>query len=360
MQRRHESPVRRVTKGRKVRWLARYTAPDGRRLSAGTYRRQSEAQDAIDRAYDRPRAADTIGAYAATWPERRPRSARTNATNAHRLSRVLDVRLEGIPLEHWPMRDLHRRHAVELVAHLLNVQGRAAVGATGIVRVLSALFEDAHDDGLAPAANPFRGVTVESNDPRIQKPARAPMVFDFDQMHALAAASPVPAMVRVMSDCGLRLGEALGLARRDFDGEALHLRGSAHEGRFLEGDTRTKRHVRSVPVPASTAALIRALPIRLDTPLLFPTLTGKLWRERNFYRDVWYPTTLRMLCDAATWELASARPHDFRHSWESHLHAAAIDPADLAEIAGHTVATMHGRYVHALNRSADDVRAVVG
>ena len=31
-------------------------------------------------------------------------------------------------------------------------------------------------------------------------------------------------------------------------------------------------------------------PPRIDTQLLFPTPTGKLFGERNFYRDVWYPT----------------------------------------------------------------------
>ena len=27
---------------------------------------------------------------------------------------------------------------------------------------------------------------------------------------------------------------------------------------------------------------------RIETNLLFPTPAGKLWRDRNFYRDVWY------------------------------------------------------------------------
>ncbi|MDQ5834568.1 MAG: hypothetical protein M3550_16180 [Actinomycetota bacterium] len=40
-------------------------------------------------------------------------------------------------------------------------------------------------------------------------------------------------------------------------------------------------------MPPSTAELIRALPPRIDTPLLFPTPTGRLWHESNFRRDVW-------------------------------------------------------------------------
>lgn len=35
--------------------------------------------------------------------------------------------------------------------------------------------------------------------------------------------------------------------------------------------------------------------IRLNGPncdLLFPTPTGRLWRERNFYRDIWKPAQI--------------------------------------------------------------------
>ena len=46
--------------------------------------------------------------------------------------------------------------------------------------------------------------------------------------------------------------------------------------------------------------------------------------------------------------------------WVTHLRAAGIDAADLAEIAGHTIATATARYTHPLRRSDDAVRNVVG
>jgi integrase len=348
--RRHESPVRRVNPSGKERWVARYTNADGERRSAGTFKLRREAQAAIDAAYDRPVAVDTVGAYFAGWTRRHPRSDRTNATNEHRIGRVLDVKVEGRKLRHWPLAELKRRHAHDLVDHMLRVQGRAATGAVGILRSLSAMAEDAVTDELL-GANPFRGVRVRANDPRATKAPRKPPVYSWEQMHRFAGDE---AMIRVLSDCGLRLGEMLGLERRDFDGEALNLRGAAHNGVFTEGDQATKRHVRRVPVPPVLAGLLVALPPRIDTPLLFPTPKGKLWRERNFYRDVWHP--VRELHS----DMGAATPHSFRHSWESHLHAAGIDPADLARVAGHTVATMHGRYVHALGRSDDRIRGAVG
>lgn len=109
---------------------------------------------------------------------------------------------------------------------------------------------------------------------------------------------------------------------------------------------------RVVPCPPSLAELIRATPARIDTPLIFPTPTGRLWRERNFYRDMWYPERAASGIDI--------RPHECRHSYVTHLRAAGIDDADLAEIAGHRVETMLARYTHPLHRSFDQVRGLIG
>jgi len=66
--------------------------------------------EAIDEAYGPSGRPDTLGDFAATWTERHPRSKRTNATNDHRISRVADVEIKGIPLKDWPLRELRRRH----------------------------------------------------------------------------------------------------------------------------------------------------------------------------------------------------------------------------------------------------------
>jgi integrase len=178
-------------------------------------------------------------------------------------------------------------------------------------------------------------------------------------------------MVRVFSDCGLRLGEVLGLERGDFDGEALTVRGAAHNGVFAPGDQPTKRRVRGVPCPPSTAGLLRSLPTRIDTRLMFPTPSGRAWWDRTFYRDVWFPAQETWAEVDRTLPYADrqravnergkdCRPHDFRHSWVTHLRASGIDPADLAEVAGHTVETATARYTHPLGRSDDRIRAAIG
>lgn len=353
----HETPSRRTNPSGAERWVARYTNRQGERVSAGTFKRKHEAQAAIDAAYAAEdeqllRPLETVGGYAATWTERHPRAERTNTTNLSRVRAVLDVELEGRRLRDWPFRELRRRHAVDLVDVLLQEQGRAHTGAQNVLRTLSAMAEDAITDEAAEV-NFARGVRVRANDPRVVGATRPPRVFPFAELHRFAEAGGAhEPLLRVFTDCGLRLGEVLGLHRRDFDGEALQLRGSAHGGRFTEGDQPTKRHMRTVPVPPSTAVLIRSMPARIDTEILFPTPSGQIWNESNFRRDVWNPAREAVGLDV--------RPHDCRHSWITQLRAAGVDDADLAAMSGHSVDTMLGTYTHALERSHETVRELLG
>ena len=382
MSRRHESPIKRTNPGGTVKWVARYTDRTGKRRVAkpawnrgkGTFDLRRDAQRAIDEAYERERTGaskpDTVGAYAETWTQRYPRGERTNVTNRGRIRAVLDVELEGVPLRDWQFEDVRRRHAIELVDVMLRVQGRAAAGAQNIVRTLSAMAEDAITDELTDL-NPFRGVKVRANDPRVAKPPKPIEVLSWAEMHAFAAAAGrvrvgkdkpllmdewravnAEAMIRVLSDCGLRLGELLGLERRDLSGDMLQIRGTAYKGVFQAGDQQTKRHVREVPVSGPLAALLRDVPRRIDTPLLFPTPRGRMWTDDNFYRDVWEPARKATGFTAA--------PHAFRHSWVSLLRGAGVDPADLAAMAGHSVETATSRYTHALGRSKEIVQNAIG
>lgn len=361
---RRESPVKRRNPSGEIVWVARYTGSDGKRRIAkprwnrgkGTFLLKREAQQAIDEAYGLSDRPDTLGEYFSTWTTHHPRSERTNETNEHRIGRVLEVEIEGMPLKAWPMRELRRRHALALIDHLLRVQGRATTGAIGILRALSAMAEDAITDEVADL-NAFKGVRVRASDPRAKKKRRPIRVFTFEEMHTFAkAAGRYEAMVRVFTDTGMRLGEVLPLRREDFDGESLQVRRTAHEGVILDG-TKTDHGEhdagRTVPVPATLAWMIEAQ-INLNgdaCDLLFTTPTGRMWRERNFYRDLWHPTQKASGLDI--------RPHECRHSYVTHLRAAGINDADLAEIAGHRVETMLARYTHAVGGSFSAIRDVV-
>jgi integrase len=396
--RHRETPTKRRNPSGDVRWVARYTNRYGQRKKAGTFKLKGPcrepveghwsgsiwvgccAQHAIDAAYDReskpqPIRTDTLGGYAELWPKVRPRAKRTNDENAWRIGVVLAIEIEGVELRDWPMNEIRRRHALAVQAELLR-QGRTAQGATNILRAMSAMTTDAIDDEVCDA-NVWLRLGVKRSDPRVQKPPRPKRIWTMEQMHAFAAAAGrvrdadrdeptelerwravhAEAMVSLLSDCGLRLGELMAVERTGLRPGWLRVKTVAHEGEVVAGtktthDKREDEQWRDIPLPTWTEAKLRALPPRLDTPLMFTTPTGKTWRERNWRRDVWAPT-----CEATG---IDPRPQEFRASWESHLAAAGVDRADLAEYAGHSVATANARYVQGLGRSSDKVRAAIG
>jgi len=354
-------------------YIARYTTPDGRRVSAGTFKLKRDAQAAIDAAYklqDRqPTTPRTIGEYAATWLDLHPedRSERTVRTYNSRISYAADAMIEGRRLADWPLADFRRRHAKALVGILLVDQRRAVVGARGIMRTYSALFTNALDDELCES-NPFFGVEVSVNDRRVTKPAKPIRVYSFAEMRAFAAhaghshnlnGEPQPVsgprrarlepMLRAFTDTGMRLGEVLPLRRADLtdDGEGGHVfvltRTVDDRGHILQGTKNDHGETdagRIVPCTDELAALIAAMPRRIDTPLLFPAPSGKVYSQRNFYRDVW---------DHARKAAGmTIRPHECRHSYVSFMRAAGINDADLALAVGDTVQTMLGHYTHAI------------
>jgi integrase len=244
------------------------------------------------------------------------------------------------------------------------------------MRAMSAMTTDAIEDELCEG-NVWLRLGVRHNDPRLQKRPRAKRIWTMEQMHAFAAAAAhvrdsdpddptqldlwravyAEPMIRLLSDCGLRLGELPPVERAGLRPGWLRVRSVAYEGEILEG-TKTTHHKpedeqwRDIPMPPSTEAILRRLPPRIDTLLLITTPTGKLWRERNWRRDVWTPACKAIGMDP--------RPQEFRASWESHLRAAGVNPEDLAAYAGHSVATANSRYVQGLGRSADDVRRAIG
>jgi integrase len=392
---RRQTPYKRAYPDGRVVWIARYQDLSGTRRYAkprwndnsSTFLRKGDAQRAIDEALEAERSQgdepQQLGAYFdGGWLERHPRSERTNKTYSDRIACVLDVEIEGVPLRGWLFDELRRRHVHVLLDHLLRVDGRAAEGARGILRALSAMSEDAIGEDAAQN-NPFMGVRLRRTDPRIRKPPRRIRVWSFEQMRAFAAAGraevrartprpPEPrskgtyktkprfysahdyeALLLTPALTGLRLGEFLALGRRDYSDGLLEFEYSSHEGRLVESSDQ-KNHERSVPVPPSLAALYeRLLAVEgEDDDPLFKTPRGRRWSERNFYRDVWTPAKIVTGMDPT--------PHEFRHSYITLLRAAGIDDADLAKIAGHRIETMISIYTHPLERSHQAIRDILG
>ena len=360
----------------KTVWIARYKDDEGAVQYAkpdwngakSTFDLKKDAQRAIDEAVGAERAeradantrerVSTVGDYLPRWLEEHPRSDRTDHTNKHRITRVLDVKLEGRAVRDYEMRNLRRRHGNELVGHMFKYQGRNAGGCHAILRALSAMFEDAITDEFCEI-NPWKGVKVSQHDKRATKPKQESRIWTFDELHELARyAGKYEPMLRVLIDCGVRLGECLALERTDYRTGELEVSGSAWEGRVVESSPE-KNHDRIVPLGPTVDESLRAMPVKLHSPWLFPTPTGCLWRESNWRKDVLAPAI-----EAANKNRSGRRldptAKEMRHSWVSNLRAAGIDPADLADVAGHTIETATNHYTHPLRKSFDLIRKTVG
>lgn len=391
MTRRRETPRPRTNPSGKKVWQARWTDKAGRRRMGyppdikGTHPTKREAQAAIDACYERdalgPARPDTVGGYAATWMTVHPRAPITVKTNTYRLGAVLDIVLEGAPLRDWPFEMLRRRHANAIADHLLR-DGRAYSGVNSVLGTLSAMCEDAIEDEVA-VTNPFRGMKkIRKNDPRITKAPRPIRVWDWAQMHqfaAVCAAADSPGaeltawrrvyaepMIRMLSDCGLRIGELFPLCRSDlsFSDATLTVGWSVSDGKVVQGTKTDHGDVaagRVVPVPPDLLGMLDRMPKRLDAVLmrgdsqerlLFPAPRGSMWLYHCWIRDVWNPGRKALEVDI--------RPHELRHSWISLLRGAGVDPADVAAAGGHTLQTATRTYTHALGRSFDAMRTAVG
>lgn len=313
-----QTPYKRTYPSGRTSWIARYYDLDGKtryarpRWNGGksAIARKGDAQRAIDEALERlygigaELAPERIGDYYKDWLRHHPRSARTDKTNTNRVSYVLDVEIEGRPLGDWEFDELRRRQALALLDHMLRAQGRAAEGARGILRALSAMAEDAIGDDVA-TQNAFIGIRLRGNDPRVRKPPRKPRIWTFEQMRAFAVGGrpevraktqkPTDARTRGRYETeerfylphdfealiltpgftGLRLGELLALKRTRFDGKLLLVESSAHEGELVDSSDQ-KNHERAVPVPStpvgrsSCSSSDTQVQIHLDASLSHP------------------------------------------------------------------------------------------
>jgi integrase len=94
---------------------------------------------------------------------------------------------------------------------------------------------------------------------------------------------------------------------------------------------------RSVPVAGAALALLRAVPHRIDTPLLFPSPHNK--RRPINVQNIFTAAVKRAGITDFRW-------HDLRHSAASYLVAAGVHMKVIQEILGHHSVTVTEKYSH--------------
>ena len=159
---------------------------------------------------------------------------------------------------------------------------------------------------------------------------------------------------------GMRRGEICALMWRDFDAKAgtlgisrtLHSKG---QGIYALGDTKTSQGNRTIILPESVAALLRARKKNSISQWIFPQPTSPElpMNPGTAYRR------LKTLLEKAG--LPSIRFHDLRHTFATHALTSGVDAKTLAGILGHTNASFTlDTYTHVTPDMREAAGGIVG
>ena len=213
------------------------------------------------------------------------------------------------------------------------------LGRSSMARLMSTLrgfykYLDRHDLVHNPAITAVKS-------PRPPKSLPRPLAAD-EAIEALSTAGQLHdepwlaardvALFTLLYGCGLRLGEALSLQKRDIPvGEAM----------TITGKGRKQRVVPVLPIVRQAIGEYTALcphPLAATSPLFVGARGGKLNPgvvQRQMRR-------LRMLMGLPD----SATPHALRHSFATHLLAGGGDLRTIQELLGHSSLSTTQRYTH--------------
>ncbi|WP_380168335.1 tyrosine-type recombinase/integrase [Jannaschia sp. R86511] len=337
--------------------------------------------------------------YAERWAmghqgERTTRSRDASILRVHVLPRWGD----------WPLRHIDHLSVQQWVSELAETRSPATV--RECVRMLRLILASAVRDRLIPH-DPTEGVKV----PRRQRADRTEIPLTRTQLRTVLLPAVTPRyrfLVALAAGCGLRWGEAMGLAMDMVDPDARRLRVS----RVIEevdGQLRLKPYPKSesgrrtVPLPPLVLEVLAehqemVNPARWNGVDLVSSTTAGTPLSRSVFRQrVWRPALVRAGLLGTLVELPSGgvraewsdrtgqdvggifptrqaaeaelvqraagglRFHDLRHAYATWLISDGVPVNVVQRVMGHSSAsTTLNLYVHASSDHDDAVRAILG
>lgn len=205
--------------------------------------------------------------------------------------------------------------------------------------------------------NPCDGVRVGRPDSRVVRP-----VWTVEQTRHFLHASrddPDHLLWRVLLIGGLRIGEALALAWRNFDAESGTLRVTrtltkGRDGRLVIGDSpKTPGSRRPVDLDAETVRLLCERRAQATSVLVFPGRDGGIWNEDT--------PKVRLAAACAEYGVPRITPHGLRHLMVSLSMELGLSVAAVSKRVGHSNSHVTlSTYTHALPESGRVVADALG
>jgi integrase len=152
---------------------------------------------------------------------------------------------------------------------------------------------------------------------------------------------------------GLRPEEWIALHRADVDREAgvVHVRRRFTQGVLKEGG-KTEGSVRAVPLRAKVLEALDKVPVRIDTPILFPAPRGGYIDLEKFRYREWTPAV-----KAAG--LEHRRVYDTRHTFATWSVEGGMSLILLARMMGTSVRELEDTYFRWMSRTDEQVRTLL-
>lgn len=342
-QRRAFGSVRQIPGGR---YQARYTGPNGKRYTAGTYGQRRQAERELERVRmrvddgawippDAETTADTFGSFAAVWLDSRRLKPRTRDLYRTILERDILPTFAAVPLDGITK--------VSVRAWYAGLPEDRPTRTAHAYSLLRTILQTAVEDDLL-TANPcqIRGAGTAPRQRRLQ-PATLP------ELAAITEAMPAKYRAAVMLSawCALRFGELAELRRNDvdLDGGVLRIRRAVTaRGQVIVGTPKSDAGIRDVNVPPHLLDMLRAHLAEHAQPgrngLVFPAADGM----SHLAASTLYKPYNRARKAAGRPDL---RWHDLRHTGATLAAATGATLAELMARLGHSSPGAAMKYQHA-------------
>lgn len=322
------------------------------RSKSEAQRRLQELRTELDRQAVTTSATAPVGRFLEQWVND-ARNIRPTTRQGYRA--VVVTHLEPT-IGHIPIGELRPAHVERMLANLEPLMSAKSL------RNVHAVLRRALNQAVRVGLVPINVASREYVDPP-KVTLRDPEALTEAQVDALLAAAVddrLEALFVVLADCGLRMGEALGLSWQDITSDEIRveLELTRCDGRYLRADPKTDRSRRVLPLTGRARDAIARHRQRVIDDGFVPTATGPVFTNMSGgpLNGSWVTHRFYRLCEQAG--IDRRPPKILRATYSSRLYQRGVPDRTIADLMGHVRERTTQR--HYISTTPEQRREAVG